>query len=408
MKNFKATDCDVTSPLMSSEKLRVNIGIVLLFSMSTFASGCPSNRLSSLMFHRNPEFVLDMDISKEDLVAHLNKNVLGSETNPGLSGWKTHDADVRLSGIPFQFSTSIAVQAPKNLRILVSKPTGGQAVDIGSNGDKFWFWTYEQPELLVCHHEDTDLAMQHMQVPIQIDPDWLMEVFGVMPIETSDYVIDRPSASDPIIDLVAISKGTNGVSVEKLIRVNAISGHIDSHILRKLDGEILAQAHLGDYKKMPNGSSLPNSIRISLPLMDKQIKITLGDVEPNPPSLAAESTLWAMPVIQGVRVVDVGKLSRYALHRDPRRDVTGPPQRLTRESLQEPGGIPFEAGVHLSAPVPLEIDPTAGEFPATAEEPEWAGTQTANRPTSSRGWQRSEYSAGAWQSSSVRHPPGQE
>ena len=382
-------------------------------------TGCPMNRLPYLLVSRTQDCVLDPDISKDALVEHLNTNVLGTETSPGLSGWKTYDAKVRIvgSGIPIGFSTSVAVQAPRNLRISVAKPGGGQAVDIGSNEERFWFWTYEQPELVTCCHEETSMALHRMRLPVPIDPDWLMEIFGVMPIDGEDYVLDRPSETNPIIDLIAVRSSPSGNHTEQIIRVNACTGRIDAHILRQLDGTILAKALLGDYRELPNGSALPTSIRISMPQVDKQLQITLGKIDANP--FYGESTLWAMPTMPGSRTVDLGVLSRQAMALPPEREIkttSGFESKLPRQTLQEPSYVEPEAKIRLQAPVP--VSDSADDFgnmpagedrtPQFPEEPEWARTQVRRKPILSGGWLPSTYSEGAWQSSSGRPRQGRE
>ena len=354
-------------------------------------AGCHGNQLPYKIFSRTQACVLDPGISKQELVEHLNANVVGSESTPGLAGWKSNDANVRVSGIPFQFSTSIAVQAPRNLRILVSKPGGGQAVDLGSNDERFWFWTYERPELVTCRHDDTKIAMQHLRLPVQVDPEWLMEVFGVTPIQGNDYVLDRPSDTEPILDLVSVRSGPSGGELEKIIRVNACTGRIESHILRKFDGTVIAKAFLGDYRELSGGSVLPTSVRITLPQVDKQMKISLGHPEANPATFKFASTLWAQPHMPGARTVDIGKISRQAMGipREPVFDQ-GVDSRISRSRFEEPAAIEHEGGIRLGAPIPID------------DEPEWA--HTVQRPITPAGWQPSEYSAGAWRSSSGPHP----
>ncbi len=392
------------------------IGLMLL------STGCPSNKLK--FTHKQ---VLESDISKEQLVEHLNRNILGTEDSPGLAGWRTSDAKIQVTGIPFPLPASMAVEAPRNLRIVVSHPiTGGQEVDLGSNRDRFWLWTKEQPEMIVCNHEDASHALQHLEMPIQIQPEWLVEVFGVIPIEADDYTLERPQIDEPVLDLVSVRTSPTGHQVERVIRVNTFTGRVQEHLLRSGAGDIIASATLKKYTDMPNGTSLPTSVRISWPEAKTEMKISLGHPSVNPPSFATANSLWEMPNIDGARVVDIGKLSRQAageyvnqssLSDDPASNI-----RQLRHSAPTARSLPSgraslapSAPVQLGVPEPIteegfDSTPLGKERPLQPlpEEdgiPEWAKNHSANRPIiQPEAWQRSEYSGATWRSSSAPRP----
>ncbi|MEW4489672.1 hypothetical protein AB1L42_16440 [Thalassoglobus sp. JC818] len=387
------------------------------------AVGCHSSPLSRFF---PQECVLEQTISKDELVAHLNRNIQGSDTSPGVSGWKSSNASVRVSGIPLPLPASIAVSAPRNLRVIVSNPAGGQEVDFGSNSDRFWVWTKQQAGVVTCRHEDTSLALRHLQLPINVEPEWLMEVLGVIPINGDNFELEQPSERELLLDLVSVSTSPTGQHVERVIRVNTCTGNIESHILRKLDGTVLAKALLDDYQEMSNGSKLPNQVRISIPEANMQVRLSLGSPEVNPASFASTTALWQMPNFQGGKVADIGQMSRQAmgLNAEPVIDhaQTSPvqsAQALGRAGFEEPGNIPYDSKRRLNAPTPdMQQFQTGhqGVSPAGAvavpqsdsDVPAWAQEHSTQKVPASGGWQPSAYSEGAWQSSSVRHRQGQE
>lgn len=315
-------------------------------------TGCSVNRFLS---KSSVEPVISPEISQEQLVQHLNRNILGTDNMPGVAGWKTSDARIQVTGIPVPLPASLAVEAPRNLRIRVSNPiSGGQEVDIGSNHERFWMWTKEQPELITCRHEDVELAFQHLELPVHIQPEWLMEVFGVVPIESREYRLQRGSSTEPVLDLVAQRLSPAGESVERIIRVNTVSGQIQEHTLRKADGEVIARARLDKYTEMPNGTTLPLLVRISWPEAKTEMKISLGRPEVNPPSFATASAMWEMPNIPGSKVVDIGNIGRRMSGPGQVRTVASETgshnNRTSPESVSDPFADPSEAGQVALAP----------------------------------------------------------
>ena len=257
--------------------------------------------------------VLDPGASKEDLVSYLNQNVLGTESRSGLVSWRTGNAKLHVTDIPFGLPASIAVEAPRNLRFVVSNPmSGGHEVDIGSNSERFWIWTKDSPQIITARHADVPLALQQLNMPIHIHPDWLMEVFGVIPIDGGEYQLVRPSPEARDVELIAVRTSPLGRPVERVIRVNVCRGHITEHILRHPDGHVIARALLDRYTTLPNGNTLPMAVKLQWPDAHVEMTMQLGTPEANPPSLSQDSTIWEIPVIHGARAVDVGAMARHA------------------------------------------------------------------------------------------------
>lgn len=417
--------------------------MVLLLSLSS----CSLDR-----FRIRQTQVFEADVNKTAIVEHLNRNILGTESSPGVSAWRTSDAKVQVTGIPFPLPASMAVEAPNNLRIIVTHPiSGGQEVDLGSNPDGFWLWTKEQTEMITCSHEDTSLALQQFEMPIQIQPEWLMEVFGVVPINEADYSLERPSTDEPIVDLVAHKTNPTGQRVERVIRVNTYSGTVDQHLLRNSDGEVIATAKLDKYTKMPNGTVLPTYVKISWPAAKTEMKISLGHPEVNPPGFAGAHTMWDRPNIPGSKVVDIGMLSRRAagMQQQPRRvaQEDSPANNIRQlrhtdaapfpesEVEELPGQVALNPTQRLQAPQPKSASGPAETANATDWStppsqplddglPAWAQEHSTQKPpaapdlqvqpASQRAtsvpvtWQPSTYSPTTWRSSSVPRHPAQE
>ena len=281
------------------------------------------------------QYAVEPSVTKEQLVAHLNKNVLGSETQPPLKAWQSQ-AKVRVSMLPIGLNASIAVEAPRNLRLLVSNPVGGQEVDLGSNSEQFWIWTKERPqEVMTVKHEEVSYALQALQFPVDIHPDWLMQVFGVIPLDPNDFELVRPKMENGEVELVARRQSRFGEDVERVIKVNLFQGRITEHTLRLPGGMVMARAKIDSYHRLAEGTNLPAKVRLQWPDAGIELSIETRTPQINPASLAQRQDLWEMP--SNVAAVDLGALARSRGGAPlPSRMLQGSPTKSQPESQVTP------------------------------------------------------------------------
>ena len=87
---------------------------------------------------------LSADATAEEILARVNQNAYSEYSPTGLHSYRSDNITVRMSGVPAAMRASMVVESPRNLRLRVAHPvTGGEAVDIGSNDEKFWVWIKE-------------------------------------------------------------------------------------------------------------------------------------------------------------------------------------------------------------------------------------------------------------------------
>lgn len=277
---------------------------LLLIGLLLSGSSCSLPR-----WRHQAECVLDLEASKEEIVSHLNRNMVASDTSPGLQSWRSRTVQLHVDGIPVSLPASIAVEAPRNFRLLVSNPlSGGQEVDIGSNQERFWIWSKDSPQVMTASHEDVGLAIQELEMPVHIHPDWLMEVFGVIPLKPEEFELKRPELENGQVELVASRQSPLGEDVERVIRVNVCNGHIIEHYLRLPGGKVLARARLGKYAKLPEGPELPQQITLEWPDARMKMVMEIRNPEVNCTNMAGNSTLWQIP--SHARVVDIGAIAK--------------------------------------------------------------------------------------------------
>ncbi|MCA8995986.1 MAG: hypothetical protein KDA80_03350 [Planctomycetaceae bacterium] len=306
------------------------------------------------------QMVFDTSVDKEQLITHLNRNITGTTSQSGIVSWQSNKARLRITGVPAYLPTSIAVEAPRNFRMLVSNPmTGGQEVDIGSNPERFWFWQNQAPEMVTVRHEDVPLALQHIRMPVHIHPDWLMEALGVIPLDPHEYQMGTPHPDSGIVDLVTLRKSPLGQNLEKVVRVDLARGEIREHFIRIPGGDILARARLDDYRPMPNGAHLAHNVKLYFPEAKMAMTLDLHNVTVNPPALAHNKSLWQMPQMAGCHTVDIGAIARMQVGRGANplpemrpQSETPPPTAYEFKYEMVPGRIalPDSSAQHASLP----------------------------------------------------------
>lgn len=345
--------------LLHAAQRGLALGLLSASLAAMLLTGCSLPHWARLQ----PASVLDPGCSKEELIAHLNRHVAGTATRPGVTGWKADNAGVKLSGIPGELPSMIAVEAPRNLRLTVSMPISGSLMaDIGSNSEKFWIWTNESQQVLTSRHDDVALALDELQMPVHIHPDWLLEVFGVTPIDPDEFrMVHPPSGRGPEVELVADRQSPLGADIERVIRVNVPQGRITQHILRLPGGKIVARAALSDYRKSRGGVEMPHSFVLHWPDAHVSMAVNIRDPEMNPDAFQSNLALWRTPQFPGSQVVDIGQLARS---RQRRTAVPDMPELHSRAAAAAPAGEKVARVEHIEAP-----EPAAGVFHLDAASP---------------------------------------
>src|SRR5262249_13163069 len=107
--------------------------LLLALTLTSAQSGCAWTRNLCGLQPPPPPCVLAPDASKDDVVAYLNENTRK------IRSWRTDRAKIRTRGVPVPLDATIAVESPRNFRLIVNGPLSREA-DLGSNQEHFWFW----------------------------------------------------------------------------------------------------------------------------------------------------------------------------------------------------------------------------------------------------------------------------
>ncbi len=319
------------------------------------SSGC---HIWGLWRPRPAPCVLSPTATKQEIVAHVNRNV----TPPGgvpLTAWRCLQLQLTLNGMP-PVPATIDVEAPRRMRIIAHMPlTASEIADFGSNDEGIWMWDYRMPGVVTVAHEDLPQALAQMQIPFE--PEWLMEVLGVVPINVDEFELAVPETPKSYIELIANRDSPTGEAVRRVVRINLCQGRILEHRLESMDGRTIASARLDNYEPDATGQFvLPHLMRIEWPEAKAGMTLRIGDIMVNPP--ANNLVSWQVPDKPGVpRIVFPG-----------RRTVPRP-QSWHEPLLRQAGG---EADPDAPARIRLRDDPE-DEPPAAYSE---AASQSSSVP----------------------------
>lgn len=260
-------------------------------------AGCSA----SFPFTRN-EFgkPLPQDAGTEEVVKRLNRNI------EGVQSWQSYDVSISGPTLPIHLSGRIFVERPRNFR-LFARVLDFDEADFGSNNDVFWFWIkgarYPDGKNYVClaHHEDIEHSPTWSQeIPFQ--PDWLMEVLSVVPIDPQQVKF-RHGESRNIGYLESERLSPAGRPVKKVIRVDMGRSVILAHHLYDASGNLIAKAVLDHHKRVQPKDArqqdpskfpiMPHHIALEWPQARLQINLDIRYIEANPSSI--QPGFWEVP-----------------------------------------------------------------------------------------------------------------
>lgn len=286
--------------LPGRRRFLVKLGVAGLPWLGAVLPGCQASKWMLPQLGSTP-CQLPRDITRTELVALLNQRT------SQLIAWRSTDVKINSRDIPVSLSASVSVESPRNFRLQARSLTGEEA-DFGSNQDRFWFWMKRspQPYVFFARHEDMPLIGSRLPLPFQ--PDWLMEVLGVIPLDGSAMTLQRSSESPEVIRLVSERTSPAGRPVRRVIEVETCYGHIVAHELYDRSGQLIARASLSDYRTdEETGLPLPHHIALEWPQAQLDMTLRIGTIEVNPPSIPAQ--VWRLPDYPGSKPLNLARVA---------------------------------------------------------------------------------------------------
>lgn len=304
--------------------------ILMLILQATFV-GCQTQ--SKVMEVRHVDPVLSSTLSCEELVDHLNSQ------NKDLQSWRCMDTRVHVSvpKLPTQRLTgTLSCSAPSSFRLMADNFVA--QADFGSNDQLCWAYVKPgDPVVMTWHHEDSHLLEFVPGGFPRLDPDWLMVVLGVQPLDAKGFNVQHGPAGSRELWLVAIEESASGKPMRRVIKVDSVSGMAREHALVDHNGDNILSAKLSHHKSC-GGSLIPHRIEISFPPQKTDLTLDFKNVEAN---CYLTESLWVPPGNGRLARVDLGDWVR-----ESRGDLLLPELTVDRSNDEDTrlDGVPYSRG----------------------------------------------------------------
>ena len=347
----------------------------MLAFAATSAAGCQSAWRQEVEY---VDPVLSPNMGCRDLVQHLNNQ------HHGLEAWRSTSTVmwVRLpNGVRQRLEGVIACQAPQYFRLTAENLIAD--ADLGSNASRCWMYVHPgESAVLTWKHEDTTLLQQIPTGMPYIDPNWLMLVLVVKPLDSNDYEISEGPQGTQELWLTAIEDSPTGRPLRRVIKVDRVRGFIREHAVYDSEAHPIVRAQLSEHKQH-NGHRIPTKVKLEFPQMDSEISLTFRTIETNP---HLSDDLWKLPD-HNMLVVDLGKVVRRKMQSASPRSIRGnqtfqPPRPKLREPIfDEPERTAFEPADRVldgSSFTPAPVSPSVSE-------PDWDLSESESTPVQQTG-----------------------
>lgn len=265
------------------------------------ALGCQC--CQSMMGARDPfgpraSCALPPQSSTAEIVAYVNQNTAR------IHSWRTYNAKISAKGQPVSVGASIAVEAPRNFRLIAKSPLG-EEVDLGSNARHYWFWNRhdESKRIYLASHEVTTVPEAGLSMPFQ--PEWVMEAMGVIALDPQRVRELRRDPQARTVTLVEDRTSPQGQPVRKVTVVDLCHGLVREHALVDQNGSLIARAELsGHVRDKATQAVVPAKINLQWPIAQMDMTMSLGSIEVNP--TAIPTSTFAVQQYTGYHVHQVG------------------------------------------------------------------------------------------------------
>ena len=256
-----------------------------------------------------------------------------------IRSFATDKAMISASGVAIPLRSSIAYEKPKNLRIRGGASLGlGTEIDLGSNRDEFWFWAKRKPEKHLYHAKHDQYATCQIRNVIPVEPEWLMESFGIIELKDSDKHIGPTRATDGNLQITSQIQTPRGI-YSRIITFHPQTAAILRHEIYSPDNRRIVGTEMSEHTIDSNSGVLyAKKVVIHAPDANLTLTINLGEVKYNSLSTFTVEA-FEMPKYDGYTYVDICS------------------QEFQRQHI--PTGItpPMPSEIFPTSPAPLDYPP---------------------------------------------------
>ena len=366
-------------------KSSANKNIYVLFLCLALLGVCGG---CSLRKAQLPE-VMKANPTLDEVIGAVNNNCAK------VNSLASEDGTLGVSSSPWTAKCRLAFQRNSRIRLVGNLNMVGPVVDVGSDGEIFWFWFKNQEPNQISYCKLSEYAQSSMRDQIPVDPVWFPESLGIMKIDPSDVVEGPVVDRDNTVKLVLKRARPEGDYFEYLYLESKTAAVRRLDVRNPVTDEILSVAY-DDYQIDPDyGVVLPKKVTISRSQVKERLFIDLGTLRVNP----REMTLAFSPPDPnelGAPLVDIGPNAKN-------QNAAAPQVSAANDTV----AANLTGGVGSAQPKPKE--PTSSS-PETSQDTGWGTGNVARDGSSTLGYSpsqvvapytRSEYEKSGLQSTEI-------
>lgn len=311
--------------------------MALVVTLLLMLAGCRTTN-----FFRPPgppaPVVLQPAATTEQIIAAVNQNTAR------IRSYSTNTAKMSvpgMAGLPL-LRGNIALERPNRFRMTAGTAVTGSELDLGSNDELLWFWVKRNVPAALYYSRHDQFAHSAARQMLPVDPTWIGDALGLVELNPDAFYEGPFPRNDGSLELRSpISTPTGPMT--RVVVVNpthawVVEQHLYDNANGVAGGPPVASAIAEDFRYDPATQvSLPRRVTVRVPTADLALTIDVGEVAVNAP---LATTLWSMPVMEGVPRVDLGS--------------TTPGVPLDFSSIPQSASPAY---VPLSAPAPTAIAP---------------------------------------------------
>jgi hypothetical protein len=244
------------------------------------------------------------------MVNYLNENaqrVQGlSSTDVTLECRQDHNSG-NLSG-------RLDCQRPRNFR-LTARVVGQPTVDIGSNGEEFWYWISKAEPPYVYHCTYDDLQKPGVFIPFPFQPDMILAALGMAQYDPNKPYEVRANAAARTVELIESATSPQGRPVKKItVFRSGPAGRnepvVVAHVLKDEQGREVCSATVSEVQTDPaTGAVVPRRVRLYWPAEKIELKMKLDGVRVNGIDATLAASLFSRRNLASLTAYDLARRS---------------------------------------------------------------------------------------------------
>lgn len=234
----------------------------------------------------------------DELVAAVNKN------SSQILSFTTHQASISGPGFPTLHDTSVVFERPRRLRLKAGMDLMGTEFDLGSNDELFWIWVRrnQPPAVYFCRHDQ--FATCPLRDALPVDPNWLIEAFGVVEFSPGDQHQGPFTLSNGALEVRTTRQTPGGPALKRTVLDPRTACVLEQHVY-DAQNRLVASAVTSQHRRDPlSGLIMPKTVHLQCPQVGFTMTVNLGNVAINSPQVIPPES-WVMPNYPGYETLDL-------------------------------------------------------------------------------------------------------